>query len=393
MSIDPCQAAVSERVVAQVAARAIAEILVALTGVALIGCAVVCDQRWVDGHFLPSFFAPHRTFVVGSVIGRAVLVVLGAVLVLIVRPTAGRRVARSPVRSLFADMARVSLAVILALGTSELILRRAFHRAIEERPPYEVPNRHPDPRLGWSFVPVHVGHNNIGGRVIEYAFDPSGYRVRGTTEKVDPERPTVVFTGESIIVGQGLTWEESIPGQVEALLGTQTANIAVHGFANDQAYMRLVDELPRFRRPVAVVSLFTAGLFDRNLDDDRPHFGPGLVWLPPRNRWRLTELFRWLIPYRSDDVIARGIATTSAVLHATLDLAHSRGAVPVIVVPQFVPEEATEQALRRRVLDDAGLPYVWVELDPSWHVPGDVHPDARAAHKIAAAIADRIQQP
>ena len=95
--------------------------------------------------------------------------------------------------------------------------------------------------------------------------------------------------------------------------------------------------------------------------------------------------------YRSDDVIERGIETTSAELRATFKLAQSRGAMSVIVVPQFVPEEPTEQMLRRRVLDDAGLPYAWVELDPSWHVPGDPHPDARADRKIALAIAARIQ--
>jgi len=89
------------------------------------------------------------------------------------------------------------------------------------------------------------------GRVVEYAFDPAGYRVRGASDPVDPERPTVIFAGESMMVGHGLTWGESVPGQVETLLGIQSANLAVHGFANDQAYLRLSDELPRFRRPVA----------------------------------------------------------------------------------------------------------------------------------------------
>lgn len=375
------------------AARVIVEILVALPGVALMGWAIWCDQRWVDRHFLPSFFAPHRTFVMATAAGRIVLGLLGVMLVLVVRPRIGRVFAGVPVRTLLADIARISLAVVLSLGTSEIILRRTFNRSTEERPPSEVPNRHPDPWLGWSFVPSHVGYDKIGGRGIEYAFDPAGYRVRGANAKVDPDLPTVVFTGESIVVGQGLTWEESIPGQVESLLVTQTANLAVHGFASDQAYLRLVAELPHFRRPVAVVSLFTPGLFDRNLDDDRPHLGPGLVWLPAIRRWRLTAMARWLIHYRGDETIERGIATTRALLRATIDLAQARGAIPVIVVPQFSPEEPTERMLRRRILDDAGLPYVWVELDPNWHVPGDAHPDARAAHKIAVAIAALLRRP
>jgi hypothetical protein len=79
-------------------------------------------------------------------------------------------------------------------------------------------------------------------------------------------------------------------------------------------------------------------------------------------------------------------------IRPTTDLAQARGAIPVIVVPQFSPEEPAERMLRRRILDDAGLQYDWVELDPSWHVPGDAHPDARAAHKIAVAVATRLRE-
>jgi hypothetical protein len=46
--------------------------------------------------------------------------------------------------------------------------------------------------------------------------------------------------------------------------------------------------------------------------------------------------------------------------------------------------------LRRRILDEAGLPYVHVRLDPSWHLPGDLHPDPRAAQAIAIAVAGRL---
>jgi hypothetical protein len=38
------------------------------------------------------------------------------------------------------------------------------------------------------------------------------------------------------------------------------------------------------------------------------------------------------------------------------------------------------------------MPYVLVEIDPAWRVPGDVHPNARAAKMIAAAIAARLTQ-
>lgn len=372
-------------------ARIGAEIVVALIGIALLVCALAADRQWLDRHFLPPFFVSYRVYVLVASLARAALAALVVALVLVVRPRIGRCIATVPPARLVADVARVSLAVALALGTSELVLRLTFRRSSEEQPASQVPYRRRDPRLGWVFVPERTGRDTAGGRMIEYAFDSAGCRVARAGESVDPERPAILFTGESIMVGQGLTWEETVPAQVEALLGVQSANLAVHGFATDQAYLRLLAELPRFRRPMAVVALFTPGLFDRNLDQDRPHLGPGLVWLPAKPRWRLAIIASWLVPYRSHEAIERGIAVTRSVLRATVDLARARGAAPLIVVPQFLPEDPTERVLRRRILDQTGLPYVWVGLDPSWRLPHDLHPDARGAHAMAAAIATRLR--
>lgn len=373
------------------ASRVAAEIVVALIGIVLLACAIRADRGWLDRHFMPPFFVSRRVYVQTVLSARLATGAFAVALALVARPRIGRFVARVPGRTLLADAARISLAIALALGTSELVLRGTFRRAALERPSDEAPYRRRDQRLGWSFVPALTERDAVGGRTVEYVFDSAGYRVRRADEPVDPQRPTIVFTGESIMVGHGLNWDESVPAQVEALLGTQSANLAVNGFANDQAYLRLLAELPRFRQPVAVVSLFIPALFDRNLDDDRPHLGPGLVWLPAKPRWGLAAIANQLVPYRSDEAVNRGIAVTQAVLRATADLARARGAVPLIVVPQFAPEEPVEQVLRRRILDEAGLPYVWVELDPSWRIPVDRHPDARAAHAMAVAIAARLQ--
>jgi len=222
--------------------------------------------------------------------------------------------------------------------------------------------------------------------------DSAGYRVRRVDEPVDPDLPTIVFTGESTMFGEEMTWQESIPAQTGAIMGMQSANLAVSGFASDQAYLRLQAELPRFRRPVAVVTLFTSTLFDRNLNDERPHLGPGLIWLPAAHHWRLTTIGKFLVPYRSEETIEGGITVTREVLQATIELARARGAIPIIVVPQFTPEDPTEQTLRRRILDEAGLSYVWVELDQNWRIPHEGHPDPRAAKAIAVAIAARLRQ-
>jgi hypothetical protein len=115
------------------------------------------------------------------------------------------------------------------------------------------------------------------------------------------------------------------------------------------------------------------------------------VWLPPVKRLRLLEIVRLLVRYRKEDTIERGIAVTREILQATTDLARSRGATPLIVVPQFVPEPPEEKRLRQRILDGSGLPIVSVELNEVWRISRDGHPDARAAHAIAEAIAARLR--
>jgi hypothetical protein len=144
---------------------------------------------------------------------------------------------------------------------------------------------------------------------------------------------------------------------------------------------------------VAVIAMFMTTLFGRNLDDDRPHLGPGLEWRPGVRHGRLRSLAQLVAPYRSDDTVERGITVTREILRATVELAAARGATPLILALQSGPEDRVVESLRRRILDEPGLPYVLVEIDPAWRVPGDVHPNARAAKLIAAAVVARVTQP
>ena len=128
------------------------------------------------------------------------------------------------------------------------------------------------------------------------------------------------------------------------------------------------------------------------MDDDRPHLGPGLLLAaagqalaPPR------AILRLLVRYRKVDTIERGIAVTHDVLRATVELARAHGARPAIIVPQFAPEQAGERGLRQRIFDGVELPVVRVELDGGWRIPGDGHPDARAARAIAAEVVARLR--
>jgi hypothetical protein len=363
------------------------EIAVGGFAILLLGGALAADQAWFDRHFLPIFAIRHSVMIAAEQGLRGFAILTAALLLLICRRPIARRLGRASA----GGIARVVLAVALALGTSELILRvHPLHP--HDADPLELePRRGPDPLLGWKFLPSRSAVAREAGRAVSYSFDAAGHRVPAPGAAVDLARPTLIFTGESIIAGFGLAWEETIPAQVSALLGIQSANLAVSDYSNDQSYLRLAAELPRFHKPVAVMTLFMPSLFDRNLLGNRPHLGPGLVWQPPQQYWRLAALLHWLVPYRGTASIEEGIVQTRDSLGALVRLACARGAQPLIIVPQFGEASSVEEGLRRRVLDEAGLPYVRVKLDPTWHLPGDAHPDARAARAIAAAVVARLR--
>jgi len=367
----------------------ITEAVIALSGIGLVVLALVTNQDWLDRHFYPSFFVPRRWYVILESSARIAMTVTGLSLAFIVRAPLGRIVARRPA------IVPISIAACaLAVFSAQIVL--AWTRPTSKWLAGQVePLRRPDSRLGWAMAPDRSGRKEVGGRTIDFTFDAAGYRIRRAAEPVDPARPTVIFTGESVMAGEGLNWEETIPAQVGELLGLQTANLAVHGYATDQSYMRLEAELPRFHRPEAVVSLFMSALFGRNMDDDRPHLAlrpdGGLIWMPAVERGRLESLIKLLVPYRRDATVERGVALTREVLRATAALASARGAVPLIIVPQFNREDSAEHTIRRRVLDDAGLKYVFVEFDADWRLPGDLHPNVATSRKIAVAIANTLK--
>jgi hypothetical protein len=371
------------------------ETVAMIAGALLLAGAIGAAQSWWDRHFLPVFFFSHDRYVLGERLARLACGAVGVTLIFFIRPAIGRLARRMPAREFTAAAARIALAIGLAIVASELLLDRHFAFAAAERQDREEPLRQPDPKLGWVFAPARAEQTVVGGRTVAYAIDSLGYRVPNRETTVNTGLPTILFTGESIIAGYGLNWNETIPAQVGATLGVQSANMAVFGYANDQAYLRLAAELPRFRQPVAVISLFIPSLFVRNLGDDRPHLDPGLGWKPAVHRPWLSSIFRFFVPYHSDAEIEHGIQATRAVLAATAVLARKRGAICLVVDPQFGPESAAEEMLRRRILDEPGMTpgidYVRVQLDPSWHLKGDLHPDPRAAHMIALAIAAHLE--
>jgi len=363
-----------------------AEVFLLAAGIAIVIATVLANQTWLDRHFLPSFLMS-RTWYVG--IETAVRVALASMGLLVVF-TARR--AGVWLRAFLPRYGwRLAAAIVLAFAASELALQRVHFRPTEWRILDEEPRREPDAELGWKFIPNRTASATSAGRTITYSFDEFGYRIAHEGSGVDVDRPSILFGGESVMFGDGLTYDESIPRRVEAMLGAQAVNLGVYGFSTDQTYLRLRKELPRFRRPVAVVAPFMTTLFGRNLDQDRPHLTSGLVWQPARERGRLVTLTGLFFPFRRDSTVERGISVTREVMRGIVGLARSRGAIPLIVVPHLGLESDPERTLRHRVLDEAQVPYVFVQLDPTWHIAWDHHPDARAARVIADAIATRLR--
>jgi hypothetical protein len=293
--------------------------------------------------------------------------------------------------------ARVALAIALGLGVSEVALRAlGMPKKHDFRGSCDNEMGQPDPRTGWVWRGPYARTVNQGGRPIDFAFDEHHDRVRAPGDTEDPERPTLLLAGESIVAGHGLTWDESLPGLLGAAMGVQVVTLGVDGYGSDQAFVRLFDALPRFAHVIAVVTLFFPALVDRVGWVDRPRLafeGDQPVVSPPRpGFWRDLRVVRLatdLLPYRDEASIER----TGEILRQTARLARARGARPLFVTPRLERERSRDDsALLDEVLVRQGLEVV----DPSWEyetLPGDNHPNAAATRRMAEAVVEALQQP
>src|SRR5262249_26877094 len=91
-------------------ARVIAETAVTCLGTALVLCALIANQRFLDRHFVPSFFLPRHWYVVIQTSARLGMMMMGAWLVVVARRRAGLFAERTPAR-----MFHIVMAVLLAL--------------------------------------------------------------------------------------------------------------------------------------------------------------------------------------------------------------------------------------------------------------------------------------
>ncbi len=374
--------------------RIAVEGIAGLLGISLVALCLRMDRTWFETHALWRCCALDAFDLRRACWERCEFGVVGLVIAFGVRPRLGRWAARQVPSERLAQAARIAGATVLALGASDLLLRLKWPG---EGPRLLLACNAPDARYAWTNVASHTVAT-YGARAVRYDIDDAGNRVRAG-EVVDPTRPTILFTGESITFGFGLDYEKTYVPRVGDLLHVQTANVAVSAYGIDQQYLRMHDQLPRFARPVAVVTLVLATQIVRNVLEDRPHIFPradgSMAYVdetPPflRNS-PLRRLWRTVVGERS----TTAIAIARDCLQGTAREVRARGALPLFVFtnwgPPCLPDEQGTPAIERELFAGVDGPHIHVDLDPTlWDATID-HPDPRAHGVLASAIAGALR--
>lgn len=377
------------------AMRVTARVLTTLAGAALVGWSFVADARWAERHLLGAYCATSRPTWITARAASSIAAALGVLAIWKLAPALARRAERFHVREQVPLLLGIVAAFVAALGVAEVVARKQYDRLMlgGRAPPggADAAMTRADARLGWSYFPGRTTWTRAGDRPVAYAIDADGNRARSSEDQVDPTRPTLLFAGESIAFGYGLSYDETFAHLVGGELGVQTVNLAVVGYGNDQAHARVLDALPRFAHPLAVVTVFVPQQIARNVDRWRPRLrlAPDgrLVSVAPTSGPKLMKLLDQL-PYHGDEPLR----LTAAILRATADAARVRGAVPLFVVTNYGPpclhEDGSEAWIVEELFVRQALPFVRVDLEPEDLLPGflERHPSAQGARKIASAI-------
>ena len=346
--------------------------------------AASADVSWFERHVAPRYCIDLPTWPWHA--ARAAAVALALFLALVVRSRLGRAVATWPGRELALTSVGIAIGLVAALGVGELVLRRIQwdERAAAEH--QELPPGDLDPRLGWTFRPSLTRTFDADGRPVEYAINARGERAPRPDDAGDPDAPTLVVAGESIAFGYELEWSETLPALVGRALGLQVINLGVPAYGTDQAYLRILDALPRLSRPRLVVLVFVPQEIRRNISPARRRFvvGDDGSLVPARaatglGAWRLTRLWHDE-PFHDDEPIR----LTRAILLATAAAVRARGAEPLFLVTNYGPACRGQWMIGRLFAD---LPHVRVDLDAEdVYSRTDPHPNTRGARKLANAI-------
>lgn len=367
------------------------EVLVALAGMSLLFLAWKADLRFFERHFLHGYCVRFDEIPQRITIARSCMVAAGLVIAILLRAPLAR--ALTP-KNRWGLHVQVVIAIYLALVVSDRLIAR------HDKFIY-VPTAHflPSEAYGWTFEPSLSSPIVIEGRSLEYFINAQGNHARSIDDLPDPSRPTIIFTGESIAAGHGLRYEESYAALVGEHLGVQVVNVAVHGYGNDQAYLRMLDTLPHFSHVIAVVTTFIPDQIVRNTRDDhrllelgadgRPvRVGPIPAW---ERALELSALREHLGLWHGD----RAIDLTRAIFRGTVDAARAKGAFPLFFATNFVfackPDDGDQPWILRTLFDDEHLSYVRSYNDAGGLLINDWHPNAASHRKFAGVIEQALR--
>jgi hypothetical protein len=378
--------------------RVVVEALVVLVGLTLVACAWKADRVWFEHHVLWRYCAVDPKELARIRVGRWCCGAVGALLIVGVRPLLGGWAARRSARAIAGLAVRVVGALVLALAVSEGILRLTWKRPPPPHP-LALPESRGDARYGWVHEPSRTEILSYGAKKVTYHFDADGNRILAPDRVLDPSLPTIVVGGESTSLGLGLDYDQTFPVLLEQRLGVQTVNLSVTGYGNDQAYLRVRDELPRLAKPLAVVALVVPVQLVRNVDPFRAHRIPRddgslyevsaepTVWTDSP----LRQIFAAAAGVHSDEAIRIARAT----FRATARDARARGAFPLFVLthwgPPCLPDETGAPSIDRALFDDLDVEHVRADLDPAWWEAQIDHPSPRAHVAIADVIVEALR--
>jgi len=373
--------------------RIVAELFVAALVAALLVTAYRIDRQWISRH-VTLLNGPPFSDEAWSTAGRGLLVLLAAPVMLWLRPALISVVSKGSVVGLARWTVPVLLAIAASTVTVEALLGWRQPKALRGYPQYSAPH----PRYAWTGQPSSTTTVRVSGRDTVLAFNREGIRVRNQDDQPDPALPTILFTGESIALGFGLEYAETYPALIAERRGVQCVNLAAPAYGSDQAYLRLIDAIPRFERLVATVTLLIPLQLGRNLYDDRPRLALGPTGEPEfvaaptdfLSRLRIRRLFWNGLPYLGDRAIERTLNLTSAILRETSIRTRARGATPLFVIPSRGPSrplgEHAEAWVLRALFVQQELPFILVDIPPDQFLSGDFHPGPRGDETIAKAI-------
>jgi hypothetical protein len=372
-------------------ARVLAELVVACLAIALWVWSWRVGDRW----FLRTWSLDSRKLWIATA-WRLAAVAAGAILVVVVRPRASRWASRVGSREALAACARTGLAFCVAVAVSELALRVLdTPRKHDREHQCDPTTSEPHPRYGWVWRASQTFTKNVGHRDLTYAFDANHDRAPTAVDAPDPERPTILFVGESIVAGHGLMWDESLPALVGRALGVQVVTLGVDGYASDQAFLRFADALPHYAHVLAVVTLFYPGLVNRVAWVDHPQLafdGDEPTVTPPHPGFasdlRVVRLLRDVLPYRDE----ASIELTGKIFRETARLASLRGARAIFVTPWlgkgWPPGEGylIDELLVKQGLTVVNPDFGYIPL------PIDKHPDAACTRRLADAVVAEMRR-